>query len=1287
MKNLRRPLGTGGMLLLSTALPVLLSADQPPAAAAKARISENYGKLPMSFEENRGQTGGGVQFLSQGQGYSLFLTSRGAVLSLRSQLSPTKPGKHAVVRMEFSGAHPAAVTGEDRQAARSSYFVGNDPAQWVVDAPNYARVRYRALYPGVDLVFYGNQRQLEYDLVVAPGADPGAIRLKFDGLDGLRLDRDGDLLLRTGAGEIRQHRPILYQERGGVRQPVEGRYVLQSHGRVAFRVARYDRRRPLIIDPALSFATYLGTSGFEQFDPLTGTFPAVAVDFLGYAYVTGFNGGSAANFPGNPTVLGPGGTEVFVVKLNATGTALLYSVVLGGGMMDVGGGIAVDASGNAYITGFTSSSNFPVSGGAPQNSIHSMQNAFVTEINAAGNGLLYSTFLGGTGNDWGRGIAVDNAGNAYVTGAADESAGTNFPLVNALSSTPAAGFLAEVNSAGTAFVYSTFLSAGIGYGVAVDSTGSAYVAGTTGTPNAYAQEQAYVLKVNPAGAGISYGPVLFGNAADQSIGFAIALDSQNNAYVTGMTDDPAFPVTMGAAQTAYGGGSSDGFALKLDTAGELPPVYATYIGGLGSNIYPERGTGIGVDVDGYAYVAGTTQCIRFPSANPISGAQHGGPAVLLRSTNTGSSWSPVSLAGNFDQVTALAIDLSGNIYAGTSTSNPPSSGGVYGGVYKSTNSGSTWTLASSGITSTTVDALAVDPSNSLNVYAVAGGQIYLSTNGGGSWTAKAAAGAAGSIAITQAISPTIYVGSTTGTGLQYSTNTGGTWTPISSVPAPVYAVVVDQNSTNKNTVYAATNSGVYKTTNGPAGPWNFSNSGLPAGAVTGLAISSTGTVYAITEVGLYSTTNHGANWTLVNVGVEAPGTPVLVGLDSANNVYLALQGGGMMVGTNSGTTWTSIIYNGLTHNQVLALAATSSSNVFAGITSPTDVFLTRISPDGSSFSFATCIGGADNDLGQNMAVTPTGMVYISGATASSNLPTTPGALQPALAGSYDALVARVDNEPFTDVAPSNPFFNFINVMYEKGITGGCASNPPQYCPNSNTTRGEMAVFIVTAIEGGSNFTYTMTPYFTDVPPSDPFFKFIQKLKDLNITGGCTPTMYCPNDPVTRGQMAVFIITARYGTISFTYPSTPYFTDVSPSNPFFPFIQKMKQAGITGGCTPTMYCPNDSLTRGQMAVFIDTGLLNQLLAAGTPTVSSMVPNAATAGQSLTATIYGLGTHFAGGTTQVTVPTGITAGTVSVNTATSLTVQLNVDAGATLGPYSIVVTTGSEEAVLPNGFTVQ
>ncbi|HUK16182.1 MAG TPA: SBBP repeat-containing protein, partial [Bryobacteraceae bacterium] len=1034
----------------------------------KARALLSYGKLPLSFEENRGQSDARVRFLSHGNDYSILLTPSEVLLNLQAA---GKGRQRSAIRMGFPGANSAPVmAGGERQSAASSYFIGNDPAKWVTGAPNFARVHYGQLYPGIDLVFYGSQGQLEYDFVVAPGADPRTIRLAFDGVDGMRLDGSGDLVVSTSAGEMRQHKPIVYQESGGVRHTIEGRYVLEPHDCVAFEIGGYDARKPLIIDPVLSFATYLGSSGDDLYAPSQAasqaSYPAVAVDAQGNVYVTGYNGGNP--FAGRAaSSLAGGGTRVFVVKMNPTGS-LVYAVFFGGGGFDVGGGIAVDSLGNAYVTGFTTSSNFPTTPGAPQRSFYgnsSNPNAFVTEVNASGTALVYSTYLGGSGSFWGRAIAVDQSGNAYVTGTASASGSTPFCTVCSISSTPSAGFLTKINARGTTgFAYSTYLPAGIGYGIAVDSNGDAYVTGSTGTVSAPSPAQGYVLKVNAGGAGVGYGPVLFGTAGAQTVGFGIALDAQNDAYVTGMTNDSAFPVTAGAAQGTYGGGTYDGFALKLNSSGSLPPMYATYIGGLGSSFLPERGSGIGVDGEGNAYVSGTTECIGFPSgADTVSGARNGGPAVLLEGTVNGlsSTWSNTTLAGSFDQVSALAFDSLGNFYAGAGSINATG-----GGVYKLASGGGAWTSASSGITSTTIDAIAADPNTPATVYAAGSGHLYQTTDGGTSWAQLGqAVGTSAVIAIAQTNPSTVYVGSST--GLMYSTNGGSSWNTPMTPPAggAVFALAADPN--NAMAAYAGTNTGVYQTTDAGA-HWVAFGSLI---TTTSLAFNPVGTIYAATLNGVFYTATSSANWTQAG-GLQVLSTPKLVAVDASNNVYVAFVGSGIATGTNGGTgTWSVRTYNGLTQNQILALAAPpGGSTAYAGIVAAPTAFLTEISPNGQSFLLSACIGGSDNNLGQSIAVTPGGAAYVSGASYATNFPATSGAVQQTNAGLSDDFVVGIDvppawmGSPLPGITLSGSLANF---------SWNTVSGASQYQLTVGTTPGGTQIFSGTT--AGTSQTVSSIP--------------------------------------------------------------------------------------------------------------------------------------------------------------------------------------------------------------------
>ena len=670
-----------------------------PSEVAKQRVVTTYGKLPLSFEANHGQTDNRVDFLSRGGGYTLFLTPTEAVLALRkpgassrgrtrhapprnaeAEQAPAAPP--AVVRMKLVGANATPeVVGLDKLPGRSNYFIGNNPKKWRTNVPHYAKVQYKDVYPGVDLVYYGNQRQLEYDLVVEPGADPAAITLSFEGVEKLRIDAQGDLLLDTRGGEVRQHKPLVYQEVDGVRREIAGAYLLNGHRRVRFQVGAYDADKPLIIDPVLSYSTYLGGSASDS-----GL--SIAVDASGNAYVSGHT--ESANFP-TASSLRPalGGTsDAFVTKLNAAGSALDYSTYLGGSGREVGSGISVDASGNAYVTGRTASADFPTASsiqpafGGPSDTPSNGGfivggDAFVTKLNATGSALVYSTYLGGTLSDYGYGIAVDASGNAYVTG---RTASFDFPTAGPIQADRRPGgdaFVTKLNAAGSALVYSTYLGGrgdDRGYGIAVDAAGNAYVTGYTQSTNFPTASpiqpahggspfDAFVTKLNTAGSALVYSTYLGGSGED--IGESIAVDTSSNAYVTGYTFSTNFP-TAGPLQPAFGGGISDAFVTKLNAAGSAL-AYSTYLGGSG------RDGGLGISVDaGNAYVTGETFSTNFLTNSGIQGTSSGGSDAFvtkLNATGNGLVYSTYIGGGRNDLAQGIALDAFGNAYvAGSTTS-------------------------------------------------------------------------------------------------------------------------------------------------------------------------------------------------------------------------------------------------------------------------------------------------------------------------------------------------------------------------------------------------------------------------------------------------------------------------------------------------------------------------------------------------------------------------------------------------------------------------------------------
>ena len=639
------------------------------AGPAQSRLIANYGKLPLRFEANRGQTDSRVQFVSRGSGYTLFLTSGEAVLTLAKPAAKQNSQDHvlgsardgasrqAVVRLQLSGANPQpAVTQEDELPTRSNYFIGSDPAKWRTNVPNYGRVRYHNVYPGVDLVYYGNQGQLEHDFVVAPGTDPRVVTLVVRGARRLQLESSGDLAVHTTGGDLRLLKPEIYQVVDGARRKIPGKYWLEGGNKVGFQIASFDRRRQLVIDPVLLYSTYLGGNGRDGAG-------GIAVDSSGNAFVVGET--MSTNFPtttGAYQTALAGSANVLVTKLNATGTALVYSTYLGGtGAVNNGRAIALDSSGDAYVTGVTSSTNFPTTNGAYQTTYAgttNTYNAFVTKLNPDGSALVYSTFLGGGGGegDQGYGITVDSSGSAYITGNTQSS---NFPTTAGAFQTTLAGyedaFVTKVNPAGSALVYSTYLGGSTdsidgtsGSSIAVDSSGNAFVTGGTGspsfptTPGAFQTAlapltNAFVSKLNPTGTALIYSTYL-GTGADSGQG--IAVDSTGNAYVAGTTAQTDFPTTSGAYQrTCTTGGFDTTFVTKLNATGTAL-LYSTCLGGVSTATTGTRPASIALDSTGNAYVTGYTSTADFPTTAGAYQTVLGGPlgnAFVTELNATGSA--------------------------------------------------------------------------------------------------------------------------------------------------------------------------------------------------------------------------------------------------------------------------------------------------------------------------------------------------------------------------------------------------------------------------------------------------------------------------------------------------------------------------------------------------------------------------------------------------------------------------------------------------------------------------
>jgi uncharacterized protein (TIGR03437 family) len=674
---------------------VVLSA----AALAAAAPAPDLGKLPLQFEENRGQTDARVRYLARSAGRTLFLTADGAVLS--------SAGESVRLRLRGANRH-AAIEGLDRRPGVSNYL-GRHP---LTRLPQFARVRYRNAWPGIDAVFYGNAGELEFDFVIAPGADPRRIRLEFEGARQVRLE-GGDLIVRTAAGELRQRAPIIYQ--AGER--VEGVYVLRGR-QVAFALGAYDHRRTLVIDPALTYNARFGARAPSNIalqppglNGLDRGGAAIAVDAAGNAYVVG--AAYTADFPTTPGVFQPSlhagagaassilPNDVVILKLNPSGSALVYSTFLGGAGDDFATGIALDADGNVYLSGNTNSSDFPTTPGAfqPTTQPPGAYTGFVAKVNADATKLLVSTYLGGNNSTDMRGIAIDSAHNIYVTGA---SFGSSFPVTPGAFRTQGFpfnnnAFVSKLNAAGTALVYSTFLgfaSANFSapqppisnMAIAVDSAGNAYVAGATGdrtfptTPGSFqpamgpgnqVASNGFVTKLNPAGSDLVFSTYLGGSFYDGID--ALALGTDGSVYVTGHTSSTNFPTTAGAFMTAPNPEFPPGTTIRYPPYGfvsRLKPdgsglIYSTYVGGGGAIIMGA----IAADAQGNAFVAGAADSTSFPTTpgaiQPCLEDSGGfSNAILFQFDPKGSRLLySTFLGGNVrDQGFGIALDSAGNAY-------------------------------------------------------------------------------------------------------------------------------------------------------------------------------------------------------------------------------------------------------------------------------------------------------------------------------------------------------------------------------------------------------------------------------------------------------------------------------------------------------------------------------------------------------------------------------------------------------------------------------------------------
>lgn len=655
-----------------------------------AQIKNSYGKLPLRFEPDANSSSSGRRFISHGAGYSLSLSRTGLSLKLESGDPQgkddliTRPAarnahddshKSLSLNMNLLGSNSASKPEAiDELPGKTNYFIGKNPSHWRINIPTYAKVRYEEIYKGVDLIYYGNQNQLEYDFIVAPGADTGAISLSFDGAQKLSINKRGDLVLSTKAGRVVQHKPVIYQQDGDSKRTIDGSYQLRGHQRIGFSLGKYDPTKPLVIDPTLVYSNVFGGTQENQS-------AGIAVDSAGNAYLTGWT--YSGNFPVvNPLQGMKGYQDAFVSKLNADGTALIYSTYIGGEGGDQAYAIAVDNSGNAYVTG-TTNGDFPTTPGAYQQDPADSQDAFVLKLRSDGAAIDYATYLGGVSSnifgDYGYGIAVDSAGDAYVTGATYGTFPTTPGAFRTTSGSVPDAFISKLNADGTALVYSSFLggnSADVARAVALDGSGNAYVTGFTfstdfptvnpfqgsygGTgqdPSSTPAGDAFITKIKSDGSAIVYSSYLGGDSIDY--GYGVAVDGSGNAYLTGKTYSDNFPTTQGSLKPVKTQSSLNAFVTKVGSTGNIS--YSTFLGGNSS----AEGDAIALDEFGNAYVTGYAAS-DFPQVNPVqTGFGGGGLDAFMAKLNASGSALILSTflgGGSNDRGSGIAVDSIGNVY-------------------------------------------------------------------------------------------------------------------------------------------------------------------------------------------------------------------------------------------------------------------------------------------------------------------------------------------------------------------------------------------------------------------------------------------------------------------------------------------------------------------------------------------------------------------------------------------------------------------------------------------------
>ena len=798
---------------------------------------EAAGHVPLSFEQ---ATTGNTRWTARGNGYRLAVGAGDVEVGLNSEQ----------LRIIFVGADAtAASTGLDALPGKVNYFVGRDPKAWLRDIPTYGRVRYKAVYPGVDMLWYGNQGRLEYDLDLQPGADPNKIAMRFDGARKLSVEPNGDLRVEMAGGSLSLKLPEVYQEGSTGRTRVAAGYELRTGNEVGFHLSAYDKTRSLIIDPTLVYATYFGSFGPSGFSAPAITVKAPLVDASGNVYIAGsvsYGGAIPTTNAIQTGILGQ--SETFITKFDPTGKTLLYSTYLGGSRDDTLNAIAVDAGGNLVGVGRTRSADFPLVN-ATSSTLSFNGNGFAFRLTAGGDQLVYSTYIGGSDSAYA--VAFDPSGNAYVAGS-----GSGFtPTSGALSNCCA--FVEKLSPTGSE-VYGALIGSQAGpfvTAIAVDALGAAYVAGRsyatsfpTNPPGAHTTSagdgDAIVAKLRPDATSLEWATFLGGTGFD--VATAIALGAGNVVYVGGYTSSPDLPVTAGTVQGSYGGGG-DSFVAELSADGSAFG-WVTYLGGSKDDILASLAVG-----SGGLIVAGGTASRDFPVTNAIQPAFPGSPSNFFKSTNSGASFTPadVGLSSSYHSVVLPDPSHAGTIVIDSTQ-----------GVYRSTDDGASWT----NVLPSSFGGTARSLSNPAVIYSADYCALNKSTDGGQTWSDTSPL--CGGNTYRLAIGPTdpnivlLFYGETIELR---STDGGATFPPTITTPFNSSSDLFQVVASPDGSLYADTGYwGLYKSTDSGL-TWIQVGSSILPSYLPGFALSpsSPSILYASDGNNVYKSTNAGTSWTTV----------------------------------------------------------------------------------------------------------------------------------------------------------------------------------------------------------------------------------------------------------------------------------------------------------------------------------------------------------------------------------------------------------------------------------------